>query len=369
MGKDSIDLLEELDSICKIHTLKRGDIDNLMIEFARRILVTLRIERMSVWLFNKDMDAIVSMGEYDLPTQTFSKEQVLIKEKYPLYIKAINENEILLVPNVYRHEGTKELEKDYMLPNKVISLMDIPLRLEGKLIGVMCFEKTGTLERIFAKDEQVFALSVAIVFASNLEARHRRAVQHKLDRELQEKEILVKEMHHRVKNNLAVVASLINLQGGKSKDEYHKMLFDDCKNKVLTIAGIHELVYKSDVFSDINLYDYFSNLLPKLESFYRTETNNITLRYQIDPILLHMEQALPLSLIVNEVLTNAYKHAFTEASSGSINVSLNVKNEKIVLAISDTGKGFSESDIKNDSLGIEIIKGLTRWRIQLSKPQ
>ena len=160
MSDITINLLDEINSLSKIHTLKRNDIDNLMVEFAQRITATLHIERMSVWLFNETKDAVISMGEYDMEERQFNKNNILKKNKYPSYFKAISENEILLIENVNTNKNTIELKDDYSIPNHIISLMDIPLRIEGELVGIMCYEKKGIKEKVFTKQEQLFALSV-----------------------------------------------------------------------------------------------------------------------------------------------------------------------------------------------------------------
>src|SRR5688572_14777509 len=192
---ESINLLQELDSISKIHTLTRNDIDAMMIEFAHRITIALKIERMSAWIFNEGKTAVVSIGEYELPQKKFNKGRELLKKKYPVYFSAIAENRILIVDNVYSSEITRELSEDYNRPLGIISLMDIPLRICGELVGVMCFEKLGTTDKVFSHSDQAFALSVSNVFASNLEARQRRALQIRLDQELREKALLLKEIH------------------------------------------------------------------------------------------------------------------------------------------------------------------------------
>lgn len=100
-----------------------------------------------------------------------------------------------------------------------------------------------------------------MVFASNLEARQRRAFQYRLNHELKEKDILVKEINHRVKNNLAVISSLINLQANKSKDQFHKGLFNECRSKIDTIAEIHEIMYKSENFHEVNSQEIFGQII------------------------------------------------------------------------------------------------------------
>ena len=358
MIEESINLLEEINHASKIHRLQPDDIDGLMIEFGKRISFTLRIERISIWLFNEQRDAIVSIGEYDLAKREFTKGNTLLKSAYPMYFKAISENKILLAPNIITNENTRELAKDYSKPNNLISLMDIPLRVEGELIGVICFEKTGTEQRIFTDNEQIFAMSIAMVLASTLEARKRRALQHLLKEELKEKEILIKEIHHRVKNNLAVVSSLINLQASKAMDGFHKILFDECRNKISTIAKIHEEVYKSNSFASVNLKDYFENVLTDLQKFYSNNGKTIELKYTVEPVNLEPNYVLPLSLIVNEVVTNSYKHAFAGRDNGKIEITIKLENKKVALTIIDNGTGFNETVLKPDSLGIEIIRGL-----------
>jgi two-component sensor histidine kinase len=358
MSDTSIDLLAELNSLSKIHTLKRNDIDNLMIEFAKRISAALHIERMSVWLLNKKNNAVISIGEYDLSTKIFSKENVLYEKNYPRYFKAINENEILLAPNIYNNINTKELAEDYSLPNNIISLMDIPLRIEGKLIGVICFEKKGSQERHFSKNEQVFAMSTAAVLASTLEARYRRALQSKLDKELKEKNLLLKEIHHRVKNNLAIVSSLMNLQSNKSKDNFHKKLFEECKSKVDSIAGIHDLIFRTKSLAEISAKKYFTVMLNNIAEISSDEERNIRLNIKIKDFLIPFDQTLPLALLVNEVMTNIFKHAFDEYKKAAINFSLITKGNALHLVISDNGKGFNTPNNSHETLGFDIIKGL-----------
>lgn len=189
-------MLQELDSISKIHPLKRDDIDAMMVEFAQRITAALHIERLSVWLFNDSRTAIVSIGEYNLPGKKFNKGRELFKKKYPTYFTAISENRILLIKNVYTDFLSKELNEDYSRPQGIISLMDVPLRIGGELVGVICFEKTGKREWDFSDSDQTFALSVSNIVASSLEARQRRALQVLLDQQLKEKALLLKEIHH-----------------------------------------------------------------------------------------------------------------------------------------------------------------------------
>ena len=353
-----INLLEEIDSLSRIHSLHRDDIDVMMIEFAKRITLALGIERMSVWLFNPEGTGIVSIGEYDLATRKFTKGSLLSEEMFPSYFKAIRENEILKVENVFSHPATAEFTDNYMKQHEIISLMDIPMRIEGNLTGIMCFEKTGIKEKHFSQDEQFFALSLAMVFSSALEARQRRVLQHKLDQELREKETLIKEIHHRVKNNLSVVSSLIGLQSSKSKDEFHRNLFDECRMKINAISDIHNHIYTAERFTEINIRENLGNLLKQLEGFYQNHDARANLDIRIDDVFLHIDQAMPLSLIINEVVTNSYKHSFHDRQGGLIQIEITQVGSIIQVSISDNGSGYQEKEQNSPSLGMEIIKGL-----------
>lgn len=214
-----------------------------MLEFAKRITTVLKIERTNVWLFNEQKDAIISIGEYDTRTKQFSKNSIIHQQNCPNYFKAINRNKIITIKNVLEHPYTNEFNNTYSIPNEVISLMDIPLRISGELIGVFCFEKTGKIERVFTEEDQTFAMSLAIVVASNLEARHRRVAQQQLELALKEKELLIKEINHRVKNNLSILISLLRLAKNQQKNAKVPEVLTEFEQRVMAMLKIHDLLH------------------------------------------------------------------------------------------------------------------------------
>ncbi len=354
------DILTEINSISKIHSLKRDDIDAIMSEFADRISKTLQIECLSVWIFSPEKDKITSMGEYNQLTKKFGKGSVIYKKDCPTYFKTLEDNEILLIPNVNDSEITIELVDSYFRKLNIISIMDVPLRIEGELIGVICYEKIGGAERIFSEKDKLFALSVGFVFASNLEARHRRAVQHLLDEELKEKTILIKEINHRVKNNIAVISSLLKMQAEKSKDDYHKLLFEDCIHKIDAIASIHRITYDAKNFDKVNIQVFVEDLIQDLLDFHGNDTQSILIAQDIESTIITLDKATPLALIINEIITNSYKHAFVGKDEGMILVKVSCLENIVTLEISDNGIGFDESEVSSDSLGIGIVQGLVK---------
>jgi len=358
MQKDrTFDLLEELDSISKIHALKRNDIDDIMNEFSKRIVSALKIDRISAWLFDSEKSAMYSIGEYDERTSKFSKGTVLPYAGNKIYIENLFANKIIISPNVLDDHRLIELKETYSIPNNVISLMDIPMRMEGEIIGVVCFEKTGSIEHTFSSEDQFFALCISNVFSSTLEARKRRAIQYELDKELAQKELFLREIKHRIKNNLSVVSGLIRLQSERSTDDYHRDLFLDCNNRIESIATMYDLIYNTENIEMVNFNHYISTLIAKTRDAYKSQFESVKVESSIPNIELKVDLAVNLSLIINEVITNSYKHAFDNGAKGKIDIKVTCNDFKMDIIITDNGKGFGNMEIR-DSFGMGIIDGL-----------
>ncbi len=353
-----IDLLQELNSICKKNTREQNDIDQILIEFAGRITQSLNIERMGIWLLDYEQREMNSIGEYDMRDESFQKNNVIPFSVCPEYFSALEKDELLYIPNVQESPITQGLNESYSIPAGIISLLSVPMRLDGQLIGVMCFEKTGDEIKEFDEKERFFAHSLSLVFSSNLEGSKRRALQADLDQELREKETLLKEIHHRVKNNLAVVSSLVTMQSAKAKDDFHRELLDDCRGKIQSIADIHDIVYQTNSFSSISVRKYFSQLLEEILQFYDGEEKDISIALRIDDFELSTQTLIPLGLIVNEVVTNSLKHAFTTTRGGEVSFTLVEDGEFLQLNIIDDGIGFGEGENGHERLGMEIIQDL-----------
>jgi two-component sensor histidine kinase/PAS domain-containing protein len=178
---------------------------------------------------------------------------------------------------------------------------------------------------------------------------------------LHEKETLLAEIHHRVKNNLAVVSGMMQIQAMKEEDsELSKKLLDSTL-RIKSMANIHELLYQSNSFSQLDFGKSIKNLT---DTILKTIDNgtDVSVSYQLDPIQLNINQAVPCSLIVNEVITNCMKHAFPGNGTGKIALELRKSGSDIILNITDNGIGISdEIDLLNSpSLGVELIQTLSK---------
>ena len=188
----------------------------------------------------------------------------------------------------------------------------------------------------------------------------RRIYQEKILKSLKEKETLLSEIHHRVKNNLAIVSGMMQLQAYQEEDLSIQTKLLDSVSRIQTMATIHEHLYQESSFSKINFSDNLSTLVHNIIETFKNDIE-IQIDFNCDSIDLNINQAVPCSLIVNEVLTNILKHAFPSRKTGSIKFDLQIEDEVIDLMISDDGiglpKGFSEE--KSESLGLLLIKILT----------
>jgi PAS domain S-box-containing protein len=189
----------------------------------------------------------------------------------------------------------------------------------------------------------------------------RRTADEQLKASLMEKEALLKEIHHRVKNNLQVITSLLSLQSDAVADQNVREMFDEACNRVRSIGDIHELLYRSPDLAHVDFNTYLRELSHHLLSFYRVDPNRIRLNISSN-VRLPLSQAIPCGLIVNELLTNSLKHGFPEPESGDIRMSLNCEEHRCVLEVTDNGVGFPKQfePEQASSLGLQLVSVLAR---------
>ena len=195
------------------------------------------------------------------------------------------------------------------------------------------------------------------------ELAERKRAQEQLKASLKEKEVLLKEIHHRVKNNLQIISSLLKLQSTYIKDSQIQGLFKDSQNRIRSMALIHEKLYKSKDLSKIDFAEYIRDLTVNLLRSYNAKTQNVQLKTTVNDIKLNIDTAIPCGLIINELISNSLKHAFTSASIDSeLNISIYSNNDDtFTLIVSDNGVGLPpDLDFQNtDSLGLELVCTLT----------
>ncbi len=180
---------------------------------------------------------------------------------------------------------------------------------------------------------------------------------------LREKEVLLKEIHHRVKNNLQIISSLLNLEAGKTQDERVLDIISTSQNRIKSMALIHEKLYQSKEFSRVDFPGYIRSLLDSLLLTYTDDSRFVTPQLDLSPLYLDINTAIPLALIINELVSNSLEHAFPDGRKGVISIGLHdVGNGDYTLSVADDGVGISDDlDLENTkTLGLQLVNMLTQ---------
>lgn len=256
--------------------------------------------------------------------------------------------------------------KEYINPEKLDETIDIHNRVKSgesienfplKMITKDGEDRylIGTAYPIRNKNGEIFGASGTATDITNI-----KNYQNELEKSLEEKEILIREIHHRVKNNLAVISGLFALQAMRIEDESVLSILKESQSRIKSIATIHEKLYQNDLFSSIHMKDYFQELINEIAGTYSRRDRDITTEIIGDNITLNVNQAVPFGILANELIINAYKYAFSVKEKGTISLILNKENDKFIFTLKDNGEGLPEDfDIDNlDSLGMTLVKTL-----------
>jgi PAS domain S-box-containing protein len=252
---------------------------------------------------------------------------------HPDYKDAVSKRAIMM----YKNGGTVPLMEE-----KWLKLDGTPLDVESVATSFTYNGKTA----------------VQVVFR---DITQRKTAEGILKKSISEKEMLLKEIHHRVKNNLMVISSLLNLQSHFVTDKKYLDIFKESQNRAKSMALIHEKLYRSTDLKRINFGEYIRTLSIDLFNSYVYDNSPITLDLNVDELMLDINTAVPLGLIVNELVSNSLKHAFPNGREGKISIGFHQMNDKFLLMVKDDGIGFPDDlDFRNTgSLGLQLVNGLT----------
>ncbi len=179
----------------------------------------------------------------------------------------------------------------------------------------------------------------------------------RITQSLKEKEVLLKEVHHRVKNNMQIISSILNLQSSYISDGKILNLLRESQNRIKTMAYIHESLYQNKTFSSVNFNDYLTQLINNIIHSYSVSPDKMKLIINCEKTILNLDTSIPLGLIINELVTNSIKHAFPATSRGTISISLRTQNKFVFLTVEDNGVGLSSeiSPEKSGTLGLQLV--------------
>jgi two-component sensor histidine kinase/CheY-like chemotaxis protein len=214
-------------------------------------------------------------------------------------------------------------------------------------------------------DDKVLARSIKY-------AIERKHTEEELKSSLNEKDVLLKETHHRVKNNMQIISSLLNLEMGYSDEDEAIDVLKESQNRIKSMALIHEKLCQSNDLNHIKISDYINTLVTDLFYSFNLSDEQIEMKMDLEDIYLKIETAIPCGILINELVSNSLKYAFPNGEKGEIFVSLKSKDEGYELIVNDNGVGLPEElDYKNtESLGLQLVNNLAAQidgRVELEK--
>jgi two-component sensor histidine kinase/CheY-like chemotaxis protein len=188
--------------------------------------------------------------------------------------------------------------------------------------------------------------------------KRRQIAESNLKKSLEEKEVLLKEVHHRVKNNMQIISSILKMQERLIDDPKLKSVLGESQNRIRSMALIHENLYRNESLANIQFKNYAQSLINTISRSYFDQQGKVTFHFNIDDVFLPIDVGIPCGLIINELISNAFKHAFPDRENGNININLeHTGNGAYVLSVSDDGIGIDPSfDPESaNSLGMKIV--------------
>ncbi|MBM4240345.1 MAG: PAS domain S-box protein [Euryarchaeota archaeon] len=245
-------------------------------------------------------------------------------------------------------------ENQYLRETSAINNVEATLkRKDGRIVPI--FLSTSIIQNEDAKILGTVCIGSDITDLKKAEKRIKSS--------LEEKELLLREIHHRVKNNLQVISSMLNLQSRYIKDKSDLELFRGSQSRIKTMAMIHEHLYRSADFAHIDFSEYIHSLVNYLLRYYNADPNVIKLKLDVEEdISLNIDTAVPCGLIINELVSNALKFAFRNGRPGEVKIDFHSVDDNFILTVSDNGMGFPEDlDYSNvKTLGLQLVDSLVR---------
>jgi len=226
-------------------------------------------------------------------------------------------------------------------------------------IGIVT--KTGDKKFISVKNIPLYDQKLTILTVQDITERIKTEIV--LQDSLSEKETLLREIHHRVKNNLQTINSLLDLQADSTNDPEVSKSFKSIQGRIKSMALIHEKLYKSENLERIKAREYINNLVEYLDSTYQAINTRVKIEFDVENLYLNLDSAIPCGLIINELVSNSLKYAFPGISYGKVLVSLiRSGNENLLLKVEDNGIGLPEeySPENSSTLGLQLVNLLTR---------
>jgi PAS domain S-box-containing protein len=235
---------------------------------------------------------------------------------------------------------------------------DVPSRYEFRILA-----KDGKTKIVEPATVSIGEKGEAKVIGILRDVTERRQTEERIKTSLREKDVLLREIHHRVKNNMQIISSLLRLQSRLIKDSRMVEMFKESQNRIRSMALIHEKLYQTDDVSRINFAEYIRSLTVHLFHTYRVNPNIVKMNTEVEEVYLSINKAIPCGLVINELVSNALKHAFPDSKKGEVQIKLySNRQNKTKLVVSDDGIGLPDNlNIQEpETLGLQLVYDLVK---------
>ena len=233
---------------------------------------------------------------------------------------------------------------------------------EGKVVGSLAIITNLTDHYIVEQERRIYERTAALARTNEIllaEIVKRRRAEEILNMSVNEKEVLLRKIHHKVKNNLQLISSLLYIQSKKAFDERPQDVLQDFQNRVKSMAMVHETLSRSHNLAEINLAEYVKSLIDNLFQSYNIRPDRIALNFDVDKIMIGVDTAVSCGFVINELVSNSIKHAFPGGRKGEINMEFHSEGEKgFRMVIKDNGIGFKTDLAKSNTLGLQLVNAV-----------
>lgn len=350
-----IDVIEELSQSKNLH---QGHVTSFTKEVLKTAAITLDCKRTNAWLFDEEKTVLNSIHSYDSTVDIFKEEESLNRKDLPNYFNYLTQNKIIVSEDALSEKMNTELVDSYLIPNQIKSMIDVPLRSEGEMVGVICFESVVE-KHLWSSADRKFTQSLAQLLSLAIETNKKNILRDELEKTVKQKEVLLYEINHRVKNNMAVIIGLINLQKHKSKDAFHEVLLEELKEKIYSMAIVQNHLHNNKSLVKVELAMYLDELINNIHRSYG-HGKEIELNLNLNRAVIDISKGIPIGLMANEIITNSFKYAFENNSlDHRLTVNLFRRKTQIVLFFEDNGPGYDPKHLK-EGMGMELIRDLTK---------
>ncbi|MCK6640342.1 MAG: GAF domain-containing protein [Bacteroidia bacterium] len=317
------------ENLLKSAVIGTGSLEDALHEICRIASHALAVTRVNIWEFAPEYVSITSLLNYDKRAENLLPNATLYRYQLPKYFNLLETEEIIPTKDALNDVNTAELRDSYLAVNGICSLIDVPVRISGKMVGLICFEDTESA-REWSASEQKFGLFVAQVVALTIESIRRKHAQTELEKTLDEKKLLLSEVHRRVRSNFALIQDLIKQDVLLAKDEYHKELFNELRNRISSLDMIQRQLYQSGSVGKVNFRDLILDLVSGYRSMQAGAPVNIITT--LDHCELSVGKASLAGLLLNEIMMFLLNKTRVR-SKENISVRMKIVNTRIELSI------------------------------------